>query len=104
MNIQWHLKNFEFVSPYENVKDYIGDKLSKVRSHVGTLASDEVILVKADLYKEDTKSKDEQYYIKVVFHLPHDRMLIAEERGVTPYEAIDKIEPELMSQIEKYKG
>ena len=103
MNIQLHLKDFKFEAPYDTVKEYLELKLQKVRNHLGTLATDEVVEVKVDLYREDTKSKEDHYYLKVVFNLPNHRTLVAEARGVTPQVCIDDVEAGLMTQVEKLR-
>ncbi len=103
MKIDWHLKNFEFSGPYESSREYFEEKLSKIWSHAGHLLDTESSVFKVDVSREDTKSHEEKYFVKVVLTLPGKPSLESDIRGITPNECIDKIEDKLFAQIEHIK-
>ena len=56
MRIDYALSNFAFDGSNEGHKEYIEEKLLKVRKHLGHKYNDEVIDFKVDIRWEDTKS------------------------------------------------
>ncbi len=80
------------------IKDYAVKRLAKLDRRFKESAP-----VQLEIRKEGARQEDQRYIAEVTIRLKGG-MIRSEERGVTPYAAIDEVEATLDGRIQKYKS